>query len=48
VKRRTGRKEKPYQNNGKKPKCPKFYRIQATALPRSLRAWIEAFICAHS
>jgi hypothetical protein len=48
VKRRAGRKEKPHQDNGKKPKCPKFHRNQAAALPRSLRAWTEAFICAHS
>src|SRR5215831_12125854 len=25
VKRRTGRKEKPHQDNGKKPKCAKFH-----------------------
>jgi hypothetical protein len=24
--RRTGRKEKPHQDNGKKPKCAKFHR----------------------
>jgi hypothetical protein len=48
VKRRTGRKEKPHQHNGKKPKCAKFHRNRAIALPRSLRAWTEAFICAHS